>query len=136
MNALARACIAPLMGLGFTEIESAAYTFLVQHSPATGYRIAHGIGKPVANTYKAIRSLRSRGAVIVDETARQQCRAVPPAEVFATLERRRRAECDDALDALTRLRPAEDDDGVYALSSREQTSSDSARCSGAPARSP
>ena len=36
MNAVARACIPPLVDLGFTEVEAAAHTFLVQNSPATG----------------------------------------------------------------------------------------------------
>jgi hypothetical protein len=40
-----------LMALGFTELEARIYTFLLQESPATGYRIAQAIQKPVANTW-------------------------------------------------------------------------------------
>ena len=46
-----------LRELGFTELESRIYIFLLEESPATGYRIAQAIEKPVANTYKAIELL-------------------------------------------------------------------------------
>jgi HTH-type transcriptional regulator, sugar sensing transcriptional regulator len=120
MNAMARACIPHLVELGFTELEATAYTFLVQESPATGYRIAQGIGKPVANTYKALDSLRQKGAVIVDQTARRRCRAVPPTELFAHIEERRRNRIEQASRALATLQPATGDDGVYTLTSRRQ----------------
>jgi hypothetical protein len=120
MNSVARACIPHLVELGFTEIEAAAYTFLVQHSPATGYRVAQGIGKAVANTYKALQSLRQKGAVIADETGRMHCRAVPPAELLNLLEERRRERLHDASRALASLQPAAGDEGVYRLRSRRQ----------------
>src|SRR5262245_33241006 len=75
-------CIAPVSALGFTELEAATYAYLVQHSPATGYRIAHGIGKPIANTYKAIESLARKGAVVIEQTGNRLCRAVSPEEVL------------------------------------------------------
>ena len=31
--------------IGFTTLEAEIYTYLLQHSPATGYRIAKGIGR-------------------------------------------------------------------------------------------
>ena len=119
MNATARACIPHLVDLGFTEIEAAAYTFLVQHAPATGYRVAHGIGKPVANTYKAIDSLRRKGAVMVDGARR--CRAVLPGELIQALEERRRRRVEAATRALAALSPSDQDEGLYALASRAQT---------------
>ena len=70
--------IQPLLELGFTEIEARVYGFLVEESPATGYRIAHAIGKQPANTYKAIAALETRGAIIVEQGDTKQCRAVPP----------------------------------------------------------
>jgi hypothetical protein len=63
-----------LSTLGFTELEAAVYTFLVESSPATAYRVAQGIGRPVANTYKAVESLQQKGAVLVDETGTRLCR--------------------------------------------------------------
>lgn len=77
-----------LVDLGFTALEERIYTFLVGESPATGYRIAKAIGKPVANTYKAINSLVAKGAVVLDEGARRRCRAVPYQDFLALLEQR------------------------------------------------
>jgi hypothetical protein len=42
---------------GFTGLEAQVYVFLLRHAPATGYRISHAIGKPTANTYKALAEL-------------------------------------------------------------------------------
>lgn len=67
-----------LIGFGFTALESAVYAFLLQESPATGYRIAQSIGKPAANTYKAIESLDRKGAIILEESGSRMCRPVDP----------------------------------------------------------
>ncbi len=56
----------PLQALGFTEIEALIYGYLVENSPATGYRISHAIGKQPPNTYKAIVTLENKGAIIVE----------------------------------------------------------------------
>ena len=109
-----------LVSLGFTELESSAYLFLLRESPATGYRVAQGIGKPVANTYKAIDSLRDKGAVVVETTEGKLVRAVPAAELLRRIEsdfdRRRRR----AVDALTSIAATPDDDAVYRLAELEQ----------------
>lgn len=109
-----------LSTLGFTELEAAVYTFLVESSPATAYRVAQGIGKPVANTYKAVESLQQKGAVLVDETGTRLCRAVPPAELLASLEKTFDTRREAAAQALGRLRPAKPDDGVFTLTSAAQ----------------
>lgn len=103
--------------LGFTELEAAVYVYLVEHSPATAYRVAHGIGKPVANTYKAVESLREKGAVIVDGTGSRVCRAVPPRDLLRKFDSAYRARRSAAAAALARLRPATGDEGIYALTS-------------------
>ncbi len=81
-------CIEALVSLGFTALESEIYTFLLQESPVTGYRVAQALGKPTANTYKAIESLALKGAVIVAEGAQRHCRAVPAQELLNRLDRR------------------------------------------------
>ena len=113
-------CVESLTELGFTELEAAAYTYLVQASPATGYRVAQALGKPVANTYKAIESLQQKGVVIADETGSKRCRAVPPDEVLDRLETRFERRHGQASRAFSRLRPAGGDDGVYALNDPDQ----------------
>ncbi len=116
----ARACVAALSSLGFTELEASVYAYLVQESPATGYRVAQALRKPVANTYKAIESLEEKGAVMTDRTGSKLCRAVPPDEVLQHLESAFSERHRQARAALTHLQPAFDDDGVYALSTEIQ----------------
>ena len=76
-----------LSELGFTNLEAEIYAFLLQESPVTGYRIAQAIGKPAANTYKAIQTLELKGAVIVDEGSSRMCRAVSADELLNRLGR-------------------------------------------------
>jgi len=109
-----------LILLGFTELEAAVYVFLVGHSPATAYGVAKGLGRPVANTYKAVESLQQKGAVLIDETGARQCEAVPPAELLGKLDRTFAAQRDSAAAALARLEPAGGSDGIYTLTSVEQ----------------
>ena len=109
-----------LVPFGFTALESEVYVFLLKESPATGYRIAQGINKPAANTYKAIQSLQSKGAVLVEEGASRMCRAVPLEELMNRLQKdfeRRRTEAEKKLKSIGT--PIEDD-RVYKLKSRDQ----------------
>ncbi len=109
-----------LTGLGFTELEAEVYVSLLQSSPATGYRVAQSIGRPVANTYKALESLQHKGAVLVDDGASRLCRAVPAEELLAQLERSFQRRRQQAADALASLHGAPEDDRVYQLQSVEQ----------------
>ena len=105
----------PLQALGFTEIEALVYGYLVENSPATGYRISHAIGKQPPNTYKAIATLEDKGAIIVEVGEKKLCRAVSPTELLNNLEQRFRQhslEANHALKALSRQSP---DDGIYHL---------------------
>jgi len=108
-----------LTALGLTRLEASAYEHLLRQSPQTGYRVAHGIGKPTANTYKALASLEEKGAVVVEGAGRRLYRAVPPDELLNALERRFLDLRRSAATGLAELRPA-DDDRVYHLRSPEQ----------------
>ena len=107
-----------LVALGFTEIEAAVYTFLVEHSPATAYRVAHGIGKPVANTYKAVESLRAKGAVLVNKTGSRLCRAVPPPQLLRKMEAQFKRHHQLAERSMAHLNTAHRDEEIYALTSK------------------
>ena len=109
-----------LENLGFSEIESLIYCFLLKESPATGYRISHAIGKPTANTYKAIAALAQRGAIVVDDAKNRLCRAVPPAELLDRLDRDFGARRHQAAAQLAKIRPASGDDRVYQLGDVDQ----------------
>jgi len=112
--------IQALAALGFTNLEAEVYTALLKESPSTGYRIAQSLGKPAANTYKAIESLEAKGAVLVDDGASRLCRAVPPDELLASLGRAFAERREAATRALARFREAPADDRVYQMRSREQ----------------
>ena len=109
-----------LHALGFTELEALVYAALLRESPATGYRISHAIGRPTPNTYKAIGALAQKGAVVVDDGESRLCRAVPPEEVLAGLDRRFQAEKARALRALRTIGPSDADDRVYQVLSAPQ----------------
>ena len=56
-----------LIELGLSSIESDIYIVLFQQSGLTGYKIASLISKPVANTYKALNHLVTKGLVVFSE---------------------------------------------------------------------
>jgi sugar-specific transcriptional regulator TrmB len=112
--------IKPLVELGFTDLESEIYTFLVENSPATGYRIANKINKPTANTYKALRSLVSRGIAIEENSTPQSFRSIPIAMLLDRLESRFQKMKSLAAFELSNLKPAEDDEKVYRLHTVDQ----------------
>jgi sugar-specific transcriptional regulator TrmB len=112
--------IESLRELGLTGLEAEAYSWLLTASPATGYGVAKGLGKPTANTYKALESLREKGAVVTDDAETRSFRAVPPAELLAALERRFLEQRQRAADALSRLGAPEADERIYHLSTTEQ----------------
>lgn len=112
--------IAALVDLGFNRVDAEVYAFLVAHSPATGYRIAQGIGKPVGSVYKAVESLANMGAVVLENGSVRQCRAVPADEMLAQVSRRFSQRHTRATDTLSRIPPAGTDDRVYELRSAEQ----------------
>lgn len=111
---------AALSALGFSEIEALAFCFLLKESPATAYRVSHGIGKPTANTYKAIASLAARGAITVDDGDNKQCRAVPPEELLARLESGFRGRRQAAEEALKGLHQDDSDDRIYRMATVDQ----------------
>ena len=115
-----RDAVQPLSLLGFTELEAMVYAWLVQHSPATGYGISRAIGKPIANTYKAIEALQRKGAVLVDDTGNRMCRALPPKDVLDQAERVFQQRHREARRALSRLPRASHDEGIYGLTTSDQ----------------
>jgi sugar-specific transcriptional regulator TrmB len=109
-----------LLPLGFTGIEAEAYVFLLEEAPATGYRVAQGINRTTANTYKALESLQQKGAVMQEDGATRLYRAVAPEEVLSVMERtwaRQRLQAERALAEVGR---GARDDRVYQLAAPGQ----------------
>lgn len=109
-----------LQELGFTEIEALVYGFLVEDSPATGYRISHAIGKQPPNTYKAIASLQDKGAIIVEKGEKKLCRAVPPKELLDNLQQRFIHHHQKAQRTLEALTHPSFDNRIYHLKTVDQ----------------
>ncbi len=109
-----------LAPFGFSETESLIYAYLLKQGPSTGYAVGQGIGKPTANVYKAIMGLVAKGALTVEEGGVRLCRAVPPGELLARLERTFTERKAVALDRLSQLRADEGDDRIYRIEDPEQ----------------
>ena len=109
-----------LESLGLTQIEALAYTYLVANPSSTGYRVARGIGKPTANTYRALESLSRKGAVLQDRATTPSFRALTPDDLLARLEHDFMKRKSAAAEKLAKLQPDEGDERIYALSSPDQ----------------
>jgi len=106
--------------LGFTALESEIYVYLLQHSPATGYKVAKGIGRSFTNTYKALSGLESKGAILVDRGEHKLSRAVPIEELMDQIEARFREKRRIAVEAVKKLPSSEDDNRIYHLATEDQ----------------
>jgi sugar-specific transcriptional regulator TrmB len=109
-----------LISLGLTDLEARIYTFLLQESPVTGYRIAQALGKPSPNVYTAIQTLEAKGAVEVDHAQKKICRPLPARDLLDLLEGRFKKHRDNAADSLRRLPGPADDTRIYQLRDRDQ----------------
>lgn len=109
-----------LKALGLTEIEALIYSFLLEKNPETGYKIAQAIGKPVANTYKAIKSLEYKGAVMVEEDTKRLCRPTPLAEFMSLLGRQFKNNQDCVLQEMAKKESFAGDERVYQMRSIDQ----------------
>jgi len=110
----------PLIKLGLTNLEAAIYVFLLENSPATGYGIAKGIRKPAANTYKALESLQSKGAIIIEDSRSRLCRAIPVDELLDSFQRTFDSLKSRTKSELKKLKPSPRDSRVYQLQTTEQ----------------
>ena len=106
--------------LGFTSLEAHIYVYLLQHSPATGYKVAKGIGHSFTNTYKSLASLKSKGAVLVDEGESKLSRAVPMEELLDQFQSRFTDLRKRATEAMTHLPPSVEDTRIYQLATIPQ----------------
>lgn len=109
-----------LMPLGFTETEALTYCELLRAGPSTGYKIAQGIGKAQANTYKTLSTLAQKGAVIDDGGEPRLFRAISPDQLIRSLEQRLGQQAQTARSALSQLEPRVAEDRIYQLRSVDQ----------------
>ncbi|MCC6971637.1 MAG: hypothetical protein IT434_15605 [Phycisphaerales bacterium] len=116
-----------LLELGLTPAEAEVYAFLLSESPATGYRVAQAIGRPVGNVYKAVEALEAKGAALVaDDEDHRVARAIPLTQFAAQARARVQRACDAAqaaaqtAAALAVDNAADFDDRLYRLNNADQ----------------
>jgi len=104
-----------LAKLGFSPLEATAYLALLAHSPMTGYAVAKAISSNKSNTYKALESLASKGAVERSGTKTTQWRAVPHRELLDRLERRWQQSRSAVADHMDRIAQPSADQRLYSI---------------------
>ncbi len=110
-----------LTELGFTGLEAAVYLSLLEEPGATGYRVSRMIGKPVPNTYKALDSLRQKGAVVLDESSGSRAYvALPIGEYLDGLKRNLDAQRTRIEHELKGMAAVTVESGIYRLTGVEQ----------------
>ncbi|OUJ65570.1 TrmB family transcriptional regulator [Hymenobacter crusticola] len=109
-----------LIELGLNDLEAEVYGFLLQHPEAwTGYKIGKKLGKPTANVYKALDSLAKKGAILMEDQASRQGKAVPIDEFCALVEASIRRKSAAARHVFTQPKSATYDERSYQLHSVE-----------------
>ncbi len=104
--------------IGFNELESRIYIWLLQQDRSTGYKIAASIDKPVANTYKALKSLEQKGAVISDNSTGKIIYETIPAEQFLKkMENEFSRKKENIVSEISRLNNRQSTGGIYELNS-------------------
>jgi len=109
-----------LAEMGLSNLEATVYIWLLEHKRSTGYNIAMRTGKPVANTYKALKSLEHKGAVISDSTSNKLFYDTVPIDQFLNsiqqdfIKRR-----EKIIQEVEKLDVKQEPIGIYELQSRE-----------------
>jgi sugar-specific transcriptional regulator TrmB len=107
--------------LGLTELEAGLYAFLLGESPATGYRVAQGVGKSFGSVYKTLEGLLDKGVVTApDDSGGRGFRAVALEELLGARRRELERAAEVARAALHAVPGEHADELVYRLSRREQ----------------
>jgi len=120
VSTLEERCAAELQGLGLTALEATIYLHLARSPRSTGYRVAHALGKPTANVYAALESLRKKGAIVVEAGESRVFRALPADTLQRVLEEKFRERTGRLGEVLAQWRQGADDAGVYQLAEPEQ----------------
>jgi sugar-specific transcriptional regulator TrmB len=109
-----------LTQLSFTQLESEVYLYLLISGDNTGYAIAKGIGKAVANVYKAVEALSNKGAIEITVGDSKICHATPWQQVLTNAQARFSNNISELEQQLKQLPAQQDDESVYQLKNTEQ----------------
>jgi predicted transcriptional regulator len=110
-----------LMDVGLSDLEARIYIVLLSESGLSGYRIAKTLGKTIPNVYRAIHSLRSKGAITLDKSSGTELYSSLPLENFLKqqsigLDSRIRAVRDSFQD----MQELPEEEGIFRLENIQQ----------------
>ncbi len=109
-----------LREMGLSELEAYIYIWLLGNKRSTGYKIAGQIGKPVANTYKALKSLQQKGAVVSDKSSGTVYFDTIPIEEFLNkIENEFKTKREQIIEEVNKLEVQQEPTGIYELQSKE-----------------
>lgn len=110
-----------LMDVGLSDLEARIYIVLLSESGLSGYRIAKTLGKTIPNVYRALHSLRSKGAVVLDDSSGTELYS---AITLASFLKRQKVNLESRILAVEEsfkdLDELPGDDGIYRLDNIEQ----------------
>lgn len=109
-----------LMEVGFTQLESSVYLYLLREGPNTGYAIAKGVDKAVANVYKAIDRLTQKGGIEQTSGSGKQCVAVPWKRLLDGESEKFNNNISALSSLLEKLPEPQDDEQIYQVKSADQ----------------
>ena len=109
-----------LRDLGLSELEANIYIWLLGNMRSTGYKIAGQIGKPVANTYKALKSLQNKGAVISDNSSGTiYFDTIPIEEFLNKIENEFKTKREQIVNEVNKLEVQQESNGIYEIKSKD-----------------
>jgi len=107
--------------VGLSGLEASVYLALLREPCATGYRVAQVIGKPAPNTYKALDSLRAKGAVLMDDTSRTRSYTALPIAAYLEGQRRELEDRQRELELeMAEMDTSTAEGGIFRLSDANQ----------------
>jgi biotin operon repressor len=110
-----------LMDVGLSELEARIYIVLLGESGLSGYRIAKNLGKTIPNVYRAIHSLRNKGAIVLDGSSGTELYSALPLGSFlhqqrTGLESRIRA----VEESFSGMQEPPEEEGIFRLENLQQ----------------
>lgn len=119
-NAMENTLSTQFQHLGFTQLESDIYLFLLKQGLSTGYAIAKGINKPAANVYKALETLGQKGALISAQGNNKSFNAVRWQDLLDNHAKRFNDNIEALSEQLANFAQPDIDEQVYQMNNREQ----------------
>jgi HTH-type transcriptional regulator, sugar sensing transcriptional regulator len=120
IDQLNQLAIEKLMDIGFTQLESEIYMFLLREGQSTGYAVAKGVGKATANVYKSLETLASKGGVLKAQSESKAFAATPWVELIQRQKMAFNSTLQNLEDCFKQLPERQQDEQIYQITNVEQ----------------